>query len=48
MERDAIQPIIDAHQPGAYVMYPAFTSSSVNDLAKRLWMGKWDYQIDIL
>jgi len=43
-----MQPIFDAHQPGAYVMYPAFTSSTVRDLAKDIWSRKWAYQICIL
>jgi hypothetical protein len=42
-EINRIQPILDAHQLGAYVMYPAFTSGSVNDAAKNLYSGKWDY-----
>jgi len=46
--RNAIQPILDAHQPGAYVMYPAFTSTSERDLAKSMWSCKWDYQKGIL
>ena len=46
-QRAAIQSVLDAHQPGAYVMYPAFTSSSWHDAAIRLWLRKWHYQIDI-
>ncbi len=47
-EMSRTEQIFESHQLGAYVMYPAFTSSAVNDLAKDFYSGKWDYQVDIL
>ncbi|UJR16712.1 hypothetical protein I4U23_003612 [Adineta vaga] len=37
LTNEALKPILDLHQPGALVMYPAFTSTSMNDRAKGLW-----------
>ncbi|CAF1292510.1 unnamed protein product [Adineta ricciae] len=46
-ERQAMQPVLDLHQPGTYVMYPGFTSASVADQAKRLWSDGFECRFEI-